>query len=53
MAVSDIVAKFDANAADVLNASERRALVDAVLALPKAKDAAQIVGLTIGSGSPK
>jgi 2-methylcitrate dehydratase PrpD len=53
MAVSDIIAKFDANAADVLNPSQRRALVDAVLALPKAKDAAQIVGLTIGSGSPK
>jgi 2-methylcitrate dehydratase PrpD len=52
MAVSDIIAKFDANAADVLNPSQRGALVDAVLALPKAKDAAEIVGLTIGSGSP-
>jgi 2-methylcitrate dehydratase PrpD len=51
MAVEDIVAKFDANAADVLNASQRHALVDAVLALPKAKDAAAIVGLTIGRGA--
>jgi 2-methylcitrate dehydratase PrpD len=47
MAVDDIVAKFDANAAEVLNAAERRALVDAVLALPKAKDAAHLVDLTI------
>jgi 2-methylcitrate dehydratase PrpD len=53
MAVSDIIAKFDANAADVLNASQRRALVDAVLALPKAQEAAQIVSLTIGGGLPK
>jgi 2-methylcitrate dehydratase PrpD len=51
MAVEDIVAKFDANAADVLNASQRHALVDAVLALPKAKDAAGIVDLTIGRGA--
>mgnify|MGYP003791065009 CR=1 FL=1 len=49
MAVEDIVAKFDANAADVLNQSQRQALVDAVLALPKAKDAASTVGSTIGS----
>lgn len=49
MAVEDIVAKFDANAADVLNALQRRALVDGVLALPKAPDAARIVDLTIGS----
>ena len=47
MAVDDIVTKFDANAAEVLNAAERRALVDAVLALPKAKDAAHLVDLTI------
>jgi 2-methylcitrate dehydratase PrpD len=47
MAVDDIVAKFDANAAEVLNAAERRALVDAVLALPKATDAAHLVDLTI------
>jgi 2-methylcitrate dehydratase PrpD len=50
MAVEDIVAKFDANAADVLSAPERRALADAVLALPQAKDAAAVVGLTIGRG---
>lgn len=48
MAVADIVAKFDANAADVLDVSQRQALVDAVLALPKAKDAASVVSLTIG-----
>ncbi len=51
MAVEDIVAKFDANAAEVLNAPQRRALVDAVLALPKAKEAARIVDLTIGGGA--
>jgi 2-methylcitrate dehydratase PrpD len=51
MAVEDIIAKFDANAAEVLNASERRALVDAVLALPKTKDATEIVSLTIGRGA--
>jgi len=48
MAVGDIVAKFDANADRVLDASARRALVEAVLALPKAKDAARLVDLTIG-----
>jgi 2-methylcitrate dehydratase PrpD len=51
MALADIVAKFDANAADVLNASQRRALVDAVLTLPKAKDAARVVDLAIGDGA--
>jgi hypothetical protein len=51
MAVEDIIAKFDANAADVLNASERRALVESVLALPKAKNAADTVALTIGRGT--
>ncbi len=39
MATADIVAKFDANAADVLNAAQRRALAEAVLALPTAQDA--------------
>jgi phage gp36-like protein len=48
MAVEDIVAKFDANAAEALNAAQRRALVDAVMALAKAKDAARIVDFTIG-----
>ena len=47
MSVDDIVAKFDANAADVLTASERRTLADAVIALPKAADAARVVDLTI------
>jgi 2-methylcitrate dehydratase PrpD len=51
MAVGDIVAKFDANAADVLNASQRHALADAVLALPTTKDAARIVDLAIGHGA--
>ncbi|MES1152134.1 MAG: MmgE/PrpD family protein [Dongia sp.] len=51
MAVEDIVAKFDANAADVLNEAERRALGDAVLALPKAKDAARVADLTIAGGA--
>jgi 2-methylcitrate dehydratase PrpD len=51
MAVEDIIAKFDANAADVLDASERSALVDAVLDLPKASNAAAIVALTIGHGA--
>jgi 2-methylcitrate dehydratase PrpD len=51
MAVSDIIAKFDANAADVLSAPQRRALVDAVLALPKARDATRIVDLSIGNGA--
>jgi 2-methylcitrate dehydratase PrpD len=51
MAVEDLVAKFDGNAADTLNAPQRRALVDAVLALPKAQDAARVVDLTIGSGA--
>lgn len=48
LAVEDIIAKFDANAADLLSAPQRHALVDAVLALPKAKDAAAIVAHTIG-----
>jgi 2-methylcitrate dehydratase PrpD len=51
MAVDDIVAKFDANAADVLDAEARRALVHAVLALPTADDAARIVDLTIPGGA--
>jgi 2-methylcitrate dehydratase PrpD len=51
MAVEDIIAKFDANAADVLGASERRRLVDAILALPKAKNAADVVSLAIGRGA--
>jgi 2-methylcitrate dehydratase PrpD len=50
MAVDDIVAKFDANAADALDAGARRVLVEAVLALPKAKDAARIVDLTVAGG---
>jgi 2-methylcitrate dehydratase PrpD len=53
MAVDEIVAKFDANAAVVLSAPERRALVDALLALPKATDAARIVRLTIPGGARK
>jgi 2-methylcitrate dehydratase PrpD len=48
MSTDDIVAKFDANAADVLNISQRRALADAVLALPKARDAGKLIDLTIG-----
>jgi len=51
MAVEDIIAKFDANATDVLSVSQRRTLVDAVFALPKAKDAAAVVALTIGQGA--
>jgi hypothetical protein len=51
MAVEDIVAKFDANAADVLDGTQRRTLADAVLALPKAEDAARIVGLSIAGGA--
>jgi 2-methylcitrate dehydratase PrpD len=51
MSVEDIVAKFEANAEDVLDASARRALVEAVLALPQAPDAAAIVSLTIGRGA--
>jgi 2-methylcitrate dehydratase PrpD len=51
MAVEDLVAKFDANAADVLNGSQRQALVEAVLGLPKAKDAARVVALTVGNGA--
>jgi 2-methylcitrate dehydratase PrpD len=51
MTVDSIIAKFDANAADVLKPSKRRALVDAVLALPKAKTVAEIVSLTIGRGA--
>ncbi len=50
MSTDDIVAKFDANAADVLDAARRRALVDAVLGLPGAKDAARLVDLTVGGG---
>jgi len=51
MALEDIVPKFDANAADVLNAAERHALVDAVLALPQAPDPARIVALSIAGGA--
>jgi 2-methylcitrate dehydratase PrpD len=51
MSADDIVAKFDANAADVLAAPRRRALVDAVLDLPHHQDAGQIAGLTVGQGA--
>lgn len=51
MAVEDIVAKFDANAAEVLDAPARRRLVDAVIALPRADDARRIVDLTVGGGA--
>ena len=50
MSVDDIIAKFDANAADVLDAAQRRALSDAALDLPRAKDAVRLVDLTVGRG---
>jgi len=51
MSAADIVGKFEANAEAVLGAPARRALVDAVLALPDAADAGRIVDLTIGGGA--
>jgi len=51
MSVEEIVGKFDANAADILGASARHALADAVMALPKASEAGLVVDLTIGSGA--
>jgi 2-methylcitrate dehydratase PrpD len=50
MATADIVAKFEANAEDVLDAAARRALVDAVMMLPRAKDASRLVDLTVPGG---
>jgi len=51
MSTEEIVAKFDANAGEMLDAARRRALVGAILALPDAKDAARLVDLTVGAGA--
>jgi 2-methylcitrate dehydratase PrpD len=50
MSSDDIIAKFDANAADMLDAAQRRQLVDGVLGLPQAKGAASLIELTVGNG---
>lgn len=47
MKPEDIVAKFDENAAGILDESRRRGLVDAVLSLEAAGDAGALVGAAI------
>jgi 2-methylcitrate dehydratase PrpD len=49
MSLEEVVAKFDENAADTLDASSRRRLVDQALALDRLGQARDLVGLTIGS----
>jgi 2-methylcitrate dehydratase PrpD len=48
MSATEIVSKFEANAADLLDAPARRALVDAVMALPRLDDARRVVDLSVG-----
>jgi 2-methylcitrate dehydratase PrpD len=50
MPPADIIGKFEANAEEVLDAAARRALVAAVMDLPRAADAGRIVDLTVGKG---
>jgi 2-methylcitrate dehydratase PrpD len=48
MPASDIIAKFEDNAADILNAAQRRRLIDQVMTFEQLNDVANIVPLTVG-----